>query len=277
MTATTGLPELRRQIRRMEGRLGGELGEDDSGVPVLSFGHAPLDERFEPGGLTPGAHQAAGQGGAPFAFVCTMLARLSVVRPAARVLLVQEAGALRETGGVYGPGLQALGLDPSILALVGVRTGAEALRAGDEAMKSGAAAAVVIELCDGEKLADLSLTRRFNLSAERSGAFLFLVTPTLEATSAALTRWRVASAPTVGRKRRLGAPAFDLTLTRNRLGPLGQWTLEWNGHERSFRPIDAPDAAQALPAPVVPPPAHRPAAPQRAGAGGTAGAYRQTG
>ena len=276
--------ELRRQIRRMEGRaelarLRGEAAEG-----VIPLGYPPLDERFEGGGLQAGTHQAAGPGGAPFAFVCALLARLSAARPDGRVMLVQEAGALRETGGLYGPGLQALGVDPEGLAVLGVRTGAEALRATDEALKSGAAAAVVLELWDGEALADLSITRRFNLSAQRTGAFAFLVTPTLAATSAALTRWRVEPARTVGRKGRLGAPAFALTLERNRLGRTGRWTVEWDGHDRCFRPAahaaDSPQksAPEALPASVVRPSADRPAAADGAGgAGRSSGAHRQTG
>lgn len=271
------IADLRRRIHRMEGRLDETLGQE-GGPAVLSLGCPDVDVRFETGGLTPGSHQAAGPAGTPFAFVCTLLARLADVRPGSRVLLVQEAGALRETGGVYGPGLQAMGVDPASVALLGVKSGAEALRAGDEAMKSGAAAAVVIELYESEVLADLSLTRRFNLAAEKSGAFLFLVTPHLEATSAALTRWRVAPAATVGAKRRLGAPAFALELTRNRLGRLGQWTLEWNSHDRHFRPLDAIAAGQAVPAPVAAPAADRPGAPQRPGARrGAAGPYRQAG
>jgi protein ImuA len=275
------ISDLRRRIRRMEGRLDETLGQE-AGPAVLGLGCPEADARFETGGLTPGAHQAAGPAGTPFAFVCTLLARLADVRPGRRVLLVQEAGALREAGGVYGPGLQAMGVDPASVALLGVKSGAEALRAGDEAMKSGAAAAVVIELCEGEGLADLSLTRRFNLSAEKSGAFLFLVTPHLEATSAALTRWRVAPAATVGRKRRLGAPAFDLTLTRNRLGRLGRWTLEWNSDERRFRPLDASAAGEAVPAPVALSAGDRPGASERserrpAASGRPAGAYRQAG
>ncbi|MEO6376718.1 MAG: hypothetical protein ABIO37_01730 [Caulobacteraceae bacterium] len=280
MTASTA-HDLRRQIRRMEGR--GEMARlrnEVADASVLSFGHAPLDERFEAGGLSPGTHQAAGPGGAPFAFVCALLARLTAARPDARVLLVQEAGALREAGGLYGPGLQAMGLDPDRLALLAVRTGAEALRAGDEALKSGAAAAVVFELCDGAALADLSITRRFNLAVQRTGAFAFLVTPRLEATSAALTRWRVEPAPSVGRKRRLGPPAFALTLTRNRLGRLGQWTVEWDGHDRCFRPAAqgvAQTPAEAVPAPVVRPAADRPAAAGGGRGERSPGPYRQTG
>ena len=54
--------------------------------------------------------------------------------------MVQEPGALSEGGGLYGPGLWALGLDPGRLVLVSARKGGEALRIADEAVRGWARA-----------------------------------------------------------------------------------------------------------------------------------------
>ena len=55
-----------------------------------------------------------------------------------------------------------------------------------------------------------------------------------EMPSAALTRWRVTSAPSDGEDD-WGAPTFTATLTRNRLGPGGCWTVSWDIDHGLFR------------------------------------------
>ena len=280
MPAAGALADLRRSIRAIEGvRAPGVEGRAARRPEaVVSFGMAGIDRMFEGGGLSAGAHQAGGVQGdpvAPWSFGCAILSRLFAGRPDARALIVQEAGAQREGGLIHAPGLLAFGLDPDRLALVEVRHGAEALRVANEALKSRAVAAVLVELCDGALLADLSVTRRFNLAARRAGALAIVVTPDLTGTSAALTRWRATPAPNLGAKRRLGAPAFVLELTRNRLGPTGAWTVEWNSHDHSFR------SATPLPAPLARPAVDRQGLPRtglpRLPAGNAPGAYRQTG
>jgi protein ImuA len=230
-------------------------------------------ERF-PAALVAGVHQIAGQGAgdAPAAagFAGALMARTLALKPGARGLWVQAAEAVRETGGLYAPGLQALGLDPDRVGVVWPRTGVDALRVVDEALRSGAVAAVVAELCDERRL-DLSVTRRFNLSGRRTGALAFLVTRDLSGTSAALTRWDVAAEPSREPGRRLGRPTFRLRLSRNRLGPTGEWILEWDSHDRVFRtpaPLSAPLARPAL---------HRPGPPRGPEPGLPAGGYRQAG
>jgi protein ImuA len=183
---------------------------------------------------------------------------------------VQAREAAAETGLVYAPGLQALGLDPDRVGLVEVRTEAEALRVVDEALRSGAVAAVLAELGHAPRL-DLSVTRRFNLSARRTKALALMLTRDLDATSAALTRWRVAPASSRDRRRRLGRPAFRLSLNRNRLGPTGEWILEWDRDDRLFRP------APPLSAPLARPAVDRPDAARPAGPAEPAGPYRQAG
>jgi protein ImuA len=271
-----GAGQLRRPLRIR--RLGGEQKEgrlllarlQDAPPRAVGFGCETLDAAFSCGGLAAGVHQAAGQGAAPLGFAFALLARTLADRPSAKALLVQSAEALREGGRAYGPGLKALGLDPDRLGVAEARTGAEALRMVDEALRSGAVAAVLADLGCGPRL-DLSVTRRFNLSARRSGALALLLTHELDGTSAALSRWRVTAHPSRTPRRRLGRPAFRLSLLRNRLGPTGEWTLEWDSDDRVFRP------APPLSAPLARPAADRSGAAGESEPGFAPGAYRQAG
>jgi protein ImuA len=224
-------------------------------APALSFGTAAVDSRFSPGGLTYGTHQAAGAPGdrsaaALFAMLC--LTRLFKACPDRPALVVQEAEALREDGALYGPGLHALGLDPGRLALVSARDGAEALRVIDQAIRSGSVCAVVGELRRGAARLDLGLTQRLNVHGQQTSTLALLLTPDLDGTSAAISRWRVRTAPSRAPRRFLGPPALDVELIRNRHGRSGRWTLEWSSEDEAFR-LPAP-----LRAPVVSPPLHRP-------------------
>ncbi len=243
--ATDLLPPALAKLKAWMGR---------SLAAVATLGREPLDDALG-GGLIPGSHQAAGEdagdGAAALGFAAALMARALDAQPGARGLLVRSGEAAREDGVVHGPGLQALGLDPDRVGVVSVRTGAEALRVVDEALKSGAVAAVLAALWDEPRL-DLSVTRRFNLSAARYGSLAILATRDLSATSAALTRWRVRTLPSRESRRRLGRPTFKLDLVRNRFGATGEWILEWNSDERCFQ---APPnlAAGALSLPVVRP------------------------
>jgi protein ImuA len=234
---------------------------------ALSFGVEAVDARFSLGGLAFGAHQATAAPGdrtAAALFALLLLARLLKTCPGRSALMVQEAETLQEEGALYGPGLHALGLDPGRLALVSARDGAEALRVVDEATRSGAVCAVVAELQRGARKVDLPFTQRLNVHGQQSSTLTLLLTPDLDGTSAAMSRWRVGSAPSQPPGRYLGAPTLDVELVRNRLGRPGRWTLEWSSEDEAFR-LPAP-----LRAPVVFPPAHRPDAPLPALAGDSA-------
>lgn len=241
---------------------------------VIGLGAPEVDGCFRAGGLETGTHQAAGEGAAVLGFACALLARLQGARPDAHVLLVQEADAIREHGGLYAPGLKALGADPDRLALVGAASGEIALKVADEGVRSGVFAAVVLELRRGEGLLDLTLTRRFNMAAQRSGGLVLLLTPGLDQTSAALSRWRVASAPSHGpaygpASRLLGRPALNLELLRNRAGPTGAFSLEWDHDACAFRPASTAGSMRA-PVPARSSPLPAPMAAPAAGGGGAA-------
>jgi|SRR5579875_1062444 len=226
---------LQRQIERLEG----SRPVDGGSALVLASGHPGVDACFPGGGLACGTHQfssAADDPAAASAFACLLLAHAFRQRPSSRALVVQEISAVKETGALYGPGLHALGLDPGRLVFVATPNGTEALRVANDALALAAADILVLGLCRDAALGELSVTRRFNLAADRRGAWVLLATPGLDATSAALTRWRISSAPSAGSDRFLGAPAFDLDLTRNRHGRLGRWRVTWSSHDRRFQP-----------------------------------------
>jgi len=296
------LAGLRRHIERLEASSAYRphgVQEPRSARTGLSFGDPGIDDHFPDGGLAWGSHQIAGSARDPAAgraFTAFLLARWFAIRPKAQALIVQEASALREGGGAYGPGLHALGLDPGRLILVQARDGAEVLRLINEALRVRAPEIVVGDLWDGAPLADLSATRRFNLAAASARVLALLTTPDLAATSAALTRWQVASAPSLAARRRLGAPALALDLVRNRHGPTGRWILEWSSHDRAFsaRPLSdraadnagadrvaiagrAPLAASVGAAPVDRSGAAPDAVAARKDVARPFGAYRQTG
>ena len=245
---------LRRRVARIEqaGRSGWSVQ-----TPPAVFGAAALDGAFAAGGLPPGAHQTAPAEPPDLAapLILPLMAAAGVSSAGGvRLLVVREHSAAQEGGEIYGPGLEALGAPQSQVAFVRVADGAEVLRVTDEALKRRAAPVVLAELRRGASLADLSATRRLNLAAQRRGAFLFLITPDLLSTSAALTRWRVASTPSRAPPGRLGPPAFRLSLVKNRLGRTGEWFAEWSARERRF------SSAIPLASSVDAAPAHRSAA-----------------
>ena len=231
---------LRRRITRLERQ----------GVPAatlleagVSLGAAELDAVFVGARFPAGAHQSAGagmeDGACALAPALAVASGLALAAPshrrggsAPRLLCVQEGDVRREQGDMYAPGLEALGLCVASTAFARARDGPEALAVADEALRRRAAPLVVVELRRSERLADLSVVRRFNLQARRAGLFLFFVTPDLQGASAAATRWRVTSAASQAPRRRMGPPTFRLDLVRNRAGRTGSWLVEWSAHER---------------------------------------------
>jgi len=264
MNAAGALAALRRRVGEIEracpygqavGLHGRAANADDGCVP---FGVDGLDRAFDGGGWPSwGAHEVAGvqpgDAAAASGFALALLGLLLTRRPGGRALLVQEADVVAEHGALYAPGLHALGVDPDRLVSVVTRSGADALRVVDDALTSGEGGivAVVGELRRGGALLNLAATRRFTVAARRARACALLIAPTLDATSAALTRWRVAPAQSVdpmGSARGLGRPAFDVELARNRAGRTGHFCLEWNSHDHAFTALPAFSAS------MVPPP-----------------------
>src|SRR6202050_255702 len=210
---------------------------------TLSFGLSALDSYLPDGGLACGAlHEIVPEPRsipATFGFIAAILARITFSTPSPRegrlyaggnargpLFLVLPTYGFREYGHLHGHGLRALGLDPARLILVETSHRKETLWAIEEALHSGAPAAVP---CVIDKL-DLKPSQRLHLTATDCGLPLFLLRPAqnLEA-SAAATRWRVGTAEAA--RRRLGLlprPRWHLTLERCRNGRPGEWVVEYD-------------------------------------------------
>jgi protein ImuA len=201
----------------------------------LALGVGPVDAALD-GGLALGAlHEVAPSApvhfGAAAGFTFAMAARSGK-----NILCIQPEFAGLEAGGLYGLGLELLGLSLRRLLLLRVASPLDALWAMEEALKSRALGAVVAELAGNGAVADVTATRRLALAARDGGGLGLLLRhrPSSEP-SAAATRWTVEAAPSrpddFGG---LGLPAFILSLVKNRRGPTGRWSIAWDQHERTF-------------------------------------------
>ena len=166
-----------------------------------------------------------------------LVALLATCRAPPSVLWISEADTRRETGSLYAPGLAALGLDPGLVVEVAVRTEMEALWAFEAALSCTGLGVAVCEVRQASL--DLSATRRCALRARGKGVTGFLLRLGNEwaEPSAAELRFCVSPAPAGdigGFDQGIGRMAWRLLLEKNRLGPTGAFTLEWNSHERSF-------------------------------------------
>src|SRR5262245_55728748 len=204
------LARLRREIARTEA-----LPEAARSRPL---GVADVDAALG-GGLPCAAlhevsahavHLGAASG---FALILAALAR----EPGKETLWVTTDFGAYETGDLYGPGLDQLGLDTARLLIVRVKRPVDALFAMEEALKCRALATVVGELAEAP---DLTASRRLSLAARDGGALGLLVCHRLsDVPSSARTRWRIAPAPSQPDEfGGLGPTAFSLSLTRNRRG-----------------------------------------------------------
>jgi protein ImuA len=229
------ISRLRRAIAKSEA-----LPEE---VRPLKLGVPEIDAALG-GGLSRAAlHELSATAlhlGAAAGFALT-LASLASDRAKQTLWIATDFGAL-ETGALYGPGLDQIGLSTERLLNVRVARPVDALFAAEEALKCRALSVVVAEL-SGE--ADLTSTRRLTLAARESGAIGLLLHHKLsDAPSAAFTRWHVEAAPSIPDEfNGLGPTTFHLSLTRNRRGPSGAWTLTWNHHERTFSALSVGVAA----------------------------------
>jgi len=206
---------------------------------TLPFGLAALDSCLPEGGLPCGAlHEVVpAPYGIPaaFGFIAAILGRISSPPPPGprlrapewgRVFLVLPAYGFREYGRLHGHGLKNLGLDPARLVLVETAHRRDTLWAIEEALRSGAPAAIAAMI---DKL-DLKTSQRLHLAATDCGLPLFLLRPAqnLES-SAAATRWRVGTAEAARDRFGLVArPRWHLQLERARNGRPGEWVVEYD-------------------------------------------------
>jgi protein ImuA len=174
-------------------------------------------------------------------------------RETATFFWIAGPDARNEAGLIYGPGLEALGLGGIELVRVFARGAADALWAAGEVAAHKGAGLCLLELRGNPARADLAFSRRLALRAREAGVpVIVLRQGGGEEASAALTRWRVAPAPSdpgprAGRKW-LGPPAFAVTLEKCRGGHPGEWLMEWKSDERLFAPVRSAAGAGTQPA-----------------------------
>jgi protein ImuA len=242
------LPADMEQISRLRSVLAKTEALSDE-VRPLALGVADIDAALG-GGLSRAAlHELSAPAlhlGAAAGFALTLSA-LATEQAKQTLWIATDFGCL-ETGALYGPGLDQMGLDTERLLVLRVARPIDALFAAEEALKCRALSAVVTEL---NSEADLTASRRLGLAAREGGALGLLLRHKIsDAPSAAFTRWQVAATPSVPDEfGGLGPTAFRLSLTRNRRGPCGAWTLTWNHHERTFSALSVGVAAAAADGP----------------------------
>lgn len=228
------LSRLRRAIAKSEA-----LPDE---VRPLGLGVAEIDAALGGGFARAALHQLSATSlhlGAAAGFALT-LAALAFDKAKQTLWIATDFGML-ETGALYGPGIDAIGLSTERLLVVRVARPIDALFAAEDALKCRALSAVVAEL-SGEP--DLTATRRLTLAAREGRGLGLLLHKSHDVPSSAFTRWQVAAAPSVPDEfGGLGATAFHLSLTRNRRGPCGAWTLCWDHHERTFKALSVGVAA----------------------------------
>lgn len=241
------LAELRHRLSAIEG--GGVRQH-----PVLPFEMEEMDGRLGDAGLRIDAlHEVAGEGGdwgddaAATLFMAGIAARVS-----GPVLWVVRARDL------FAPGLYQAGLDPAQVLYAEARDDAELLALLEEGLRHRGLSAVVGEA----KRVPTAATRRLQLAAEGGSTIALLLKRPVQGggdpfglPSAAVTRWRVASAPSQpvpwgG----LGRACWRVTCVRQRGGNPFDLTVEAADETGRL----------ALPARLVDRPAAADRAPQRA-------------
>lgn len=247
----TPLDRLRRAVAVLE--------RDSSrpGAGLFDLGLPALDAALG-GGLASGAvHEVyarrAQDAAAASGFALGLALRASNERS---IVWVRQDFVDAETGGLYGDGLAAFGLEPERLILVRTRDPTGSLRAAAEAARCPAIGAALVEIWGEPRILDLKASRRLSLAAGKSGVALILIRlGASPAPSAAASRWSVStSASTPLEANAPGRPAFDAALLRHRAGLAPRaCRLEWDRDRACFE--FAP-----LSRFVVPVPADRPAA-----------------
>jgi protein ImuA len=209
------LADLRRYLAEAEG-----FGQ---AAIVLPFGLPAIDDALPWHGLPLASlHEienagVADEDGPASLFLAGILARLMPARPV--------LWCLKRTD-LHAPGLALAGLAARRLVLLRAPNERDLLWAMEEGLRSRALAAVVGEV----DMLSMSASRRLQLAAESTGVTGFVLhrSASLTASSAAVTRWRIAalpSAPVLGEPG-IGLPRWRIELLRCRGGMPGEWEME---------------------------------------------------
>ena len=243
------LRRLKTQIASLEDQLAPDktlpdtqLMENRIGQDQFCFGIESIDQAFTHKAMPilclNEIHTSSREAGVGSGFLFGVLSQLSARRQGPLIWITTHK-ALSETGSLYGPGLHAFGLHPDRLLIVQTAKEKDALWAAEEALGLGNALSVVLNLQTSAKGLPLAATRRLHLRAEtnHTPCFMLLAGSDPPAPSIALTRWQIeaAHARTLnGFQEGTGHPTFTATLTRNRQGQTGTFTLQWNSHHAKF-------------------------------------------
>ena len=222
LPALHSLADLRAEIAALEGA-GKGAGE------TMGFGDRRLDRLLPDGGLSLRAwHEFAGEG---LELETAAATAAFVARLAAPLCRRGELIWVLRRDDLYAPGLASLGFPAERLIQVCARDGAEALAVMEDALRTPGVAAVFGEA--GE--VDLVAGRRLQLAAEQGKATGLLLrrrpfggADRKDLSSAAVTRWTIAPAPSEPPRGEpgLGAPRWRVRLERCRGGRTGEWILE---------------------------------------------------
>ena len=226
---------LRQSLTKLERAHPGPPAHLSLGVDEV---HAHLPGPGLAGGVLHEIAAAAhGDQPAAFGFLFALTAAALRLRPGPAVFVAQRR-CLADFGAPYGHGLVQLGLDVGRLLLVETQSDKDALWALEEALRSRARPAMVAGAV--ERSLDLTARRRLNLAAAPHATPLVLLrSSTANGTSAAATRWRIASAPAA--LDGFGAfahPRWSAELERCRNGRTGKWLIEWDHVAHRFRLVE---------------------------------------
>lgn len=217
--------------------------QPDGQPSLLPIGASDVDSRLRGGISRHGLHEFFGstKADAPAAAAFALLLAWRLPESDAGIFWITSDKERQASGRLYPPGLSAMGGEPSKIFLIQVADVRDGLRASADAIRSKAAAAVILEAHGNARLIDLTSTRRLALAAAEAGVLSLLVRgDAVPMPSAASTRWQVKSAPS--RPLPGNAPGFatfDISLLRHRGGtaPFAA-KVTWDHATRSF--YDAP-------------------------------------
>jgi protein ImuA len=231
---------LREVMERLE--RAPRLGKVDGAIGFVAGSLGPQCEWGVPGpGLAIGALNEVIAGTAAdrppaLGFMLSLTAAAQRTAPGPVVFIATER-AFADLGALYGHGLAYLGVDVGRLLLVDPETDKDTLWALEETLRSRTQPAMVVGVLAGG--IDLTLSRRLNLAAAPHRVPLVLMRRTSAGTSAAATRWRIATAPAA--RDRFGILAhfrWQVSLERCRNGRTGAWLIEWDHVARRFNSVD---------------------------------------
>ncbi|MGH6903145.1 MAG: ImuA family protein [Geminicoccaceae bacterium] len=216
--------DRRAVLERLRARLACLEALGRGGSATVALGLPGIDGALPGGGLARGClHELCGAPafGAALGFAAALLGRL--MADGGHVVWIGPRDEL------FGPGLAELGLTPERLIVVRARPQKARLWALEEALRSPGLAAALAEV---DQLS-LTQSRRLQLAAAAKGVTAFLLRSLQAGTtpSAAVTRWRIATA-SGGPRRASGVAHWQIDLFRCRGGRTGSWRIACHGDGR---------------------------------------------